>query len=51
MLVILNQCETWSVTLREIHMQGVCENMVLWKIFVPKNDGIKEAQEDCVMRM
>jgi hypothetical protein len=51
MLVVFYQCETWSPTLREIYILGACENTVLWKVLGPKEDKIKEAEENCVMRM
>jgi hypothetical protein len=31
-----NECETWSLTLREEHRLRVCENRVLRRIFGPK---------------
>jgi hypothetical protein len=31
--VVLNGCETWSLTLREEHRLGVFENRVLKRIF------------------
>jgi hypothetical protein len=34
--VILNACETWSITLRKERRQRVSENKVLRRIFVPK---------------
>jgi hypothetical protein len=36
--VVLNGCETWSLTLREEHRLRVFENRVLRKIFGPKRD-------------
>jgi hypothetical protein len=36
--VVLNGCETWSLTLREEHRLGVFENRVLRRIFGPKRD-------------
>ena len=38
--IVLYECETWSLTLREEHRLRVFENRVLRKIFVPKRDGI-----------
>jgi hypothetical protein len=38
--VVLYECETWSLTLREEHNLRVFENRVLGKIFVPKRDGV-----------
>jgi hypothetical protein len=34
--VVLNGCETWSLTLREEHRLRVFENRVLRRIFKPK---------------
>jgi hypothetical protein len=34
--VVLCGCETWSLTLREVHRLMVFENRVLKKIFGPK---------------
>jgi hypothetical protein len=36
--VILYECETWSLTLREEHRLRVFENKVLKRIFGPKRD-------------
>jgi hypothetical protein len=38
MPVVLYGCKTWSLTLREEHRLGVCENRVLRTIFGPKRD-------------
>jgi hypothetical protein len=38
--VILNDGETWSLTVREEHKLRVFENRVLRKIFGPKRDGV-----------
>jgi hypothetical protein len=38
--VVLYECETWSLTLREEHRLRVFENRVLRRIFVPKRDEI-----------
>jgi hypothetical protein len=38
--VILYECETWSLTLREEYTLRVFENRVLRKIFGPKRDGV-----------
>jgi hypothetical protein len=40
MPVVPYGCETWSVTLREKHRQGVFENRVLRRIFGPKRDEV-----------
>jgi len=34
-------CENWSFTLREEHRMRVFENMMLRKIFVPKEDKVR----------
>jgi hypothetical protein len=36
--VVLYDCETWSLTLREEQRLRVFENRVLWRIFGPKRD-------------
>jgi hypothetical protein len=38
--VILYGCETWSLTLREVHRLRVFENKVLRRIFGPKRDEV-----------
>jgi hypothetical protein len=38
--VVLYECETWSLTLREEHSLGVFENRVLRRIFGPKRDEV-----------
>jgi hypothetical protein len=38
--VVLNGCETWSLTLREKHRLRVFENRVLSKIFGPKRHAV-----------
>jgi hypothetical protein len=38
--VILYECETWSLTLREEHRLRVFENRVLRRIFVPKRNEV-----------
>jgi hypothetical protein len=38
--VVLYECETWSLTLREEHRLRVFENRVLRRIFGPKRDGV-----------
>jgi hypothetical protein len=38
--VVLYECETWSLTVREEHKLMVFENRVLWRIFGPKRDGV-----------
>jgi len=39
-LVVLYECDTWSLTLREEHWLRVFENRVLKRIFGPKRDEI-----------
>jgi hypothetical protein len=39
--VVLYECETWSLTLREEHRLSVFENKVLRRIFGPKRDEVK----------
>ena len=38
--VVLYECETWSLTLREGHRMRVFENRVLRRIFGPKRDEV-----------
>jgi hypothetical protein len=38
--MVLYECETWSLTLREEHRLRVFENRVLRGIFVPKRDEV-----------
>jgi hypothetical protein len=38
--VVLYECETWSLTLREVHRLRVFENRVLRRIFGPKRDEV-----------
>ena len=38
--VVLNGCETWSLTLREEHRLRVFENRVLRRKFGPKGDEV-----------
>jgi hypothetical protein len=38
--VVLYECETWSLTLREVQRLGVFENRMLRKIFGPKTDEV-----------
>jgi hypothetical protein len=38
--VVLDGCETWSLTLREEHRLRVFENRVLRRIFGPKRDEV-----------
>jgi hypothetical protein len=38
--VVLYECETWSLTVREEHKLRVFENRVPRRIFGPKRDGV-----------
>jgi hypothetical protein len=38
--VVLYECETWSLTLREEHILRLFENRVLRRIFGPKRDEV-----------
>jgi hypothetical protein len=38
--VVLDGCETWSLTVREEHKLKVFENRILRRIFGPKWDGV-----------
>jgi hypothetical protein len=38
--VVLYGCETWSLTVREVHKPSVFENRVLRKIFGSKRDEV-----------
>jgi hypothetical protein len=38
--LVLHECETWSLTLREEHKLRVFENRVLRRIFGPKRDEV-----------
>jgi hypothetical protein len=38
--VVLYECETWSLTLKEEHRLRVFENRVLRRIFGPKKDEV-----------
>jgi hypothetical protein len=40
--VVLYECETWSLTLREEHRLRVFENRVLRRIFGPKRDEVTQ---------
>jgi hypothetical protein len=40
--VALCGCETWFLTLRKEPLLRVFENRVLWRIFRPKRDEVKE---------
>jgi hypothetical protein len=38
--MVLNECKTWPLTLREEHRLRVFENRVLRRIFGPKRDDV-----------
>jgi len=38
--VVLYECETWSLTLKEEHRLRVYENRVLRRVFGPKRDEV-----------
>jgi hypothetical protein len=39
-VVVLYECETWPLTLRDVHRLRVFENRVLRRIFGPKRDEV-----------
>jgi hypothetical protein len=46
--VVLYECETWSLTLREEHRLRVFESKVLRRIFEPKRD--EGTGESCITK-
>ena len=48
--VVLYECETWSLKLKEEHKLMVPENRVLKRIFRPKRDEVIENGEDYITR-
>ena len=44
--VVLCECETWSLTLREERKPRVFENMVLRRIFGPRRDEVTGGMEE-----
>jgi hypothetical protein len=44
--VVLNECETWSLAVREEHRLRVCENLALRKIFGPKTEEARGGQRE-----
>jgi hypothetical protein len=48
--VILYQCETWSLTLREERKLRAFENRVLRRIFGPRREEVKGNGGDCTKR-
>jgi hypothetical protein len=49
-LVVLYECETWSLTLREEHKLRVFEKRVLRRIFGPKRDEVTGKWRKFLMR-
>jgi hypothetical protein len=47
--IVLNGCETWSLTPKEEHRLRVFENRVLRRIFQQKREKWQEAGEGCIM--
>jgi hypothetical protein len=50
LLVVLYECETWSLTLREERRLRVFENRVLRRIFGPKRDEVTGNGENYTVR-
>jgi len=48
--VVLYECETWSLMLREVSRLRVFENMVLSRIFGPKWDDVTEEWKKTTQR-
>ena len=48
--VVLYDCETWSLTLREGCRLRVLENKVLRRIFGPKRDEVQGSAQDYITR-
>jgi len=48
--VVLYECETWSLTLKEERELRVFENMVLRRIFGPRRNEVTGNGGDCVTR-
>ena len=48
--VVLYECETWSLTLREERKLKVFENMVLRRIFGPRRDEVTGNRGDYISR-
>jgi hypothetical protein len=48
--VVLHECESWSLTLREEHTLRVFENRVMRRTFEPKRDEMTGVGENCIMR-
>jgi hypothetical protein len=42
----LPECETWSLTLREVRRLRVIENRALWRIFGPKRDEVRKLHNE-----
>jgi len=50
LLVVLYECETWSLILRDKNRVKVFENRVLRRIFGPKRDEVIGNGENYIMR-
>ena len=48
--VVLYECKTWTLTLREERRLVVFENRLLKRIFEPKRDEITGCGENCIMK-
>jgi hypothetical protein len=48
--VILYECETWSLTLREEHRLRIFENRVLRRIFGQRRDEVAGGWRNCITR-
>ena len=48
--VVLYECKTWSLTLRDERRLRVFENRVLRRIFGPKRDEVTGGGENYIMR-
>jgi len=49
LLVVLHECEIWSLALGERRRLRVSENKVLKRIFGPKTDEVTGGGENCIM--
>ena len=50
LLVVLYECETWSLILQEERRRRVFENMVLRRVFGPKRGVVTGNGENYIMR-
>jgi hypothetical protein len=48
--VVLYECETWVLMLREEHKLRVIENRVLRRICGPKRDEMTKGGENCITK-